>query len=153
MIFPVRTNFFLKNVLRCASHYTGSADLTASFHKLSFCQRYCPEYKVQSSCSGNSFKKTDGGKLRQRLISFETKCIHTTVNQEKFDSDLSCIQCSGDDVQEIMMKDMIIIPDFVTAEEEQSILDEVEPYLKRLRYESSHWDDVISFIDKRDNDY
>ena len=37
---------------------------------------------------------------------------------------------------------MKIIPDFLTADEENQILEEIEPYLKRLRYEFDHWDDV-----------
>lgn len=37
---------------------------------------------------------------------------------------------------------MRIFPNFVNEEEENSILKEMEPYLKRLRYEGSHWDNV-----------
>lgn len=37
---------------------------------------------------------------------------------------------------------MIVHKDFITSEEEQCILDEIEPYLKRMRYEIDHWDDV-----------
>lgn len=46
------------------------------------------------------------------------------------------------------LKDMKVIPNFITDKEEQSIFQEVEPYLKRLHYESDHWDDVrtIHFI-------
>jgi alkylated DNA repair protein alkB family protein 7 len=38
---------------------------------------------------------------------------------------------------------MQVYEDFVTESEEKSLLKEVEPYLKRLRYETSHWDDAI----------
>lgn len=41
------------------------------------------------------------------------------------------------------IKDMIVIENFITPEEETSILTEIEPYLKRLRYERDHWDDAI----------
>lgn len=34
--------------------------------------------------------------------------------------------------------------DFVTDKEEVILLAEVEPHMKRLRYEKAHWDDVIS---------
>lgn len=37
---------------------------------------------------------------------------------------------------------MRVIKDFVTAEEEQRLIQEIEPTLSRLPYESSHWDDV-----------
>lgn len=37
----------------------------------------------------------------------------------------------------------IIKNDFITKTEENTLLIEVEPHMKRLRYEKSHWDDVI----------
>lgn len=37
---------------------------------------------------------------------------------------------------------LLVQEDFISEEEEQELLDEVEPYLKRLRYEYDHWDDV-----------
>lgn len=48
-----------------------------------------------------------------------------------------------DNVKRDFIKDMQIIEDFVTPEEEESILKEIEPYLKRMRYERDHWDDAI----------
>ncbi|XP_052857020.1 alpha-ketoglutarate-dependent dioxygenase alkB homolog 7, mitochondrial-like [Drosophila gunungcola] len=39
--------------------------------------------------------------------------------------------------------DMRVISDFVTAEEEQCLIWEIEPHISRLPYESSHWDDAI----------
>uniref|UniRef100_A0A1L8E0V0 Putative alpha-ketoglutarate-dependent dioxygenase alkb protein 7 mitochondrial n=1 Tax=Nyssomyia neivai TaxID=330878 RepID=A0A1L8E0V0_9DIPT len=41
------------------------------------------------------------------------------------------------------MKDMIVIPDFITQQEVFKMLEEIEPYLKRMRYEFDHWDDAI----------
>lgn len=38
--------------------------------------------------------------------------------------------------------DMKLLPNFITEEEEQKLFEEVEPYMKRLRYEYDHWDDV-----------
>ena len=38
--------------------------------------------------------------------------------------------------------DMVVINDFVSETEEMSILKEINPYMARLRYEYSHWDDV-----------
>ncbi|CAG7822379.1 unnamed protein product [Allacma fusca] len=38
---------------------------------------------------------------------------------------------------------MLLYPDFVSAEDEQSLMKELEPYLSRLHYETSHWDDAI----------
>lgn len=44
--------------------------------------------------------------------------------------------------KESMLNDFIVVPDFVSLEEEQSLLEEVDPYMKRLKYEFDHWDDV-----------
>ncbi|XP_076230512.1 alpha-ketoglutarate-dependent dioxygenase alkB homolog 7, mitochondrial [Nomia melanderi] len=38
---------------------------------------------------------------------------------------------------------MQIIPNFISINEEQSLMEEIEPYMKRLRYEEAHWDDAI----------
>ncbi|KOC64403.1 putative alpha-ketoglutarate-dependent dioxygenase ABH7 [Habropoda laboriosa] len=38
---------------------------------------------------------------------------------------------------------MQILPNFITIEEENSLMKEVDPYMKRLRYEEAHWDDAI----------
>lgn len=50
--------------------------------------------------------------------------------------------------QNELVATMQIFPDFISPEEEKSFVAELEPYLKRLRYESSHWDDV-SFVRSR----
>ncbi|CAN7938727.1 unnamed protein product, partial [Ixodes hexagonus] len=38
---------------------------------------------------------------------------------------------------------VIVHNDFITPDEETTLLKEIETQLKRLRYESSHWDDAI----------
>uniref|UniRef100_A0A1B6LUG8 Alpha-ketoglutarate-dependent dioxygenase AlkB-like domain-containing protein n=1 Tax=Graphocephala atropunctata TaxID=36148 RepID=A0A1B6LUG8_9HEMI len=40
-------------------------------------------------------------------------------------------------------KNMLIIDSFLSTEEEKSLLIEIEPYMKRLHYEFSHWDNAI----------
>ncbi|XP_045769960.1 alpha-ketoglutarate-dependent dioxygenase alkB homolog 7, mitochondrial [Maniola jurtina] len=42
-----------------------------------------------------------------------------------------------------ILRHMRILPNFVTEEEECGILAEVEPQLKRMRYEYDHWDNAI----------
>ena len=46
----------------------------------------------------------------------------------------------------ILGKDMLVYPNFLSEAEEQSLLSEVEPYMKRLRYEFDHWDNVREFM-------
>ncbi|XP_052900077.1 alpha-ketoglutarate-dependent dioxygenase alkB homolog 7, mitochondrial [Anopheles moucheti] len=45
--------------------------------------------------------------------------------------------------RETFSKDMRVMDQFVDEKEENSLLEEIEPYLKRLRYEFDHWDDAI----------
>ncbi|XP_076756510.1 alpha-ketoglutarate-dependent dioxygenase alkB homolog 7, mitochondrial [Xylocopa sonorina] len=42
-----------------------------------------------------------------------------------------------------LVNTMQIIPNFVTVEEEKSLMEEIDPYMQKLRYEQSHWDDAI----------
>lgn len=44
-----------------------------------------------------------------------------------------------------VLRNMRILPDFVTEAEEAALLAEVEPQLKRMRYEFDHWDNVRFF--------
>lgn len=47
-----------------------------------------------------------------------------------------------EDERKNFIKDMQVIPSFISEDEEIHLLNEIEPYLKRLRYEFDHWDDV-----------
>lgn len=38
---------------------------------------------------------------------------------------------------------LTLIPNFISEEEESALFEEVNPYLRKLRYERSHWDDAI----------
>ncbi|XP_019544670.2 alpha-ketoglutarate-dependent dioxygenase alkB homolog 7, mitochondrial [Aedes albopictus] len=51
-------------------------------------------------------------------------------------------QWPQDDRQQFLAG-MTVLADFITEEEEQTLLQEIEPYLKRMRYEFDHWDDAI----------
>lgn len=39
--------------------------------------------------------------------------------------------------------DFVVYENFISLEEEKSLLTEIEPYLSRLRYEHNHWDNAI----------
>jgi len=41
---------------------------------------------------------------------------------------------------------MKIFPDFISEKEEDILIKEVEPYMRQLRYEFSHWDDVSKLL-------
>lgn len=46
-----------------------------------------------------------------------------------------------------------VVPDMITEAEEEMLMKEVEPHLKRLKYEFDHWDDVRSFVATSSQDY
>jgi hypothetical protein len=41
---------------------------------------------------------------------------------------------------------MKVLENFLTSDEEEEFLKEIEPYLKRMRYEFDHWDDVSQLM-------
>lgn len=49
-----------------------------------------------------------------------------------------------EDVKEKFIQDMGVVENFITSQEEQEILAEIEPYLKRMKYERDHWDEAIN---------
>ncbi|KAJ0173386.1 hypothetical protein K1T71_011562 [Dendrolimus kikuchii] len=81
------------------------------------------------------------------------KRLYSGVIQSKLDvksGDTSLVEISETwkaeeepDLRAAVLRDMQVFPDFVTEEEEQSMLAELEPYLKRMRYEFDHWDNAI----------
>ncbi|XP_054015902.1 alpha-ketoglutarate-dependent dioxygenase alkB homolog 7, mitochondrial [Hylaeus anthracinus] len=53
------------------------------------------------------------------------------------------IDINAENWREELYNTMQVIPNFVSVQEENSLIEEVDPYMKRLRYEQSHWDDAI----------
>lgn len=47
------------------------------------------------------------------------------------------------DMKNVLLECCTVIPNFITEKEEASLLDEINPHMKRMRYEKSHWDDVM----------
>lgn len=66
----------------------------------------------------------------------------TVSAKDSVESGSNVMEFSDDATKNVLSKDMQVINNFVTEEEEEALFKEVEPHLKRLRYESSHWDDV-----------
>ncbi|KAG8598554.1 hypothetical protein GDO81_002655 [Engystomops pustulosus] len=46
-------------------------------------------------------------------------------------------------VLSLLSSGLTLQPDFITAEEEAALCRELEPVLRKKRYESGHWDDAI----------
>ncbi|XP_043602781.1 alpha-ketoglutarate-dependent dioxygenase alkB homolog 7, mitochondrial isoform X1 [Bombus pyrosoma] len=45
--------------------------------------------------------------------------------------------------EEELERTMQVLPNFITVEEEKSLMEEIDSYVRRLKYEQSHWDDAI----------
>lgn len=41
-----------------------------------------------------------------------------------------------------LVSSMTVYDDFLSVDEEETLCQEIEPYIKRLRYEFDHWDNV-----------
>ena len=46
------------------------------------------------------------------------------------------------ETEEMVKSGVKVYENFVSEEEEKSLMAEIEPQFKRLRYENTHWDDV-----------
>ncbi|XP_077295487.1 alpha-ketoglutarate-dependent dioxygenase alkB homolog 7, mitochondrial [Arctopsyche grandis] len=61
--------------------------------------------------------------------------------------DLSaCWDKASENIEHIkcgLLKGMKIVPNFISEAEENALFAEIEPYMKRMRYEFDHWDDAI----------
>ena len=89
-----------------------------------------------------------------RLLKRDLSRPSSEKSVSQLDYDIQCISCDDDVTKEVVMRDMLIYNDFITPEEEESLFSEVEPYLKRMRYEYDHWDNVSKMShddDKRIN--
>lgn len=56
--------------------------------------------------------------------------------------DLHYLEEDQIDLLQLMISNMTVLPNFITSEEEENLMKEVEPILKRRRYEFDHWDNV-----------
>lgn len=65
-----------------------------------------------------------------------------SIVQETSLHSIEYLDASDRDVYDILAKDMTVQKDFLSEEEELSLLNEVDIYMKRLRYEFDHWDNV-----------
>ncbi|XP_064626848.1 alpha-ketoglutarate-dependent dioxygenase alkB homolog 7, mitochondrial-like [Lineus longissimus] len=72
---------------------------------------------------------------------FGVKNIHT--NLANLVPSLSCMDASDDSTFSTLSSDMLIYENFIDEEEERDLFNEIEPYVKKLRYEYDHWDNAI----------
>lgn len=69
--------------------------------------------------------------------------VPSKENAHKLPKNIKFFESASPVALEQVTSSMQIYLDFITETEEQKLLDEVEHVLKRIRYETSHWDDAI----------
>ena len=124
--------------------------LTFLSHVINTCkQRYILHFiiemfnKITKFISINPFVGRKSQFLRQftRFKSIESRGNNN--NNKTFDNNCDYLDSNNVEAFNSIKKSMKVLNDFVSEEEEESLIKEIEPYIKRLRYESSHWDDAI----------
>lgn len=56
-----------------------------------------------------------------------------------------CYECASTSLAELARRDMIVVNDFITEDEENNLLQEIEPKWRRLKYQFDHWDNVMFY--------
>uniref|UniRef100_A0A0B7A0F7 Alpha-ketoglutarate-dependent dioxygenase AlkB-like domain-containing protein n=2 Tax=Arion vulgaris TaxID=1028688 RepID=A0A0B7A0F7_9EUPU len=106
--------------------------------------RHC--YYSTATCENKSFHKNSVWTCT--LNASVSDVLSNTVRkfstaEETSHQTFDYIDASDKDLHDILAKDMIVHKDFLSEEEENSLLHEVERYMSRLRYEFDHWDNAI----------
>lgn len=52
-------------------------------------------------------------------------------------------QCSSPELANLARKEIVVMNDFITDEEEECLVKDIEPKWKRLKYQFDHWDNAI----------
>ncbi|XP_075528927.1 alpha-ketoglutarate-dependent dioxygenase alkB homolog 7, mitochondrial isoform X3 [Dermacentor variabilis] len=84
-------------------------------------------------------------KLSRRLYSAQVDFSDASKPRAALTEEYVKAHFEGSDTDTLaeVTQSMTVYDDFVTPEEETTLIAEIEPQYKRLRYESSHWDDAI----------
>ncbi|XP_018344452.1 PREDICTED: alpha-ketoglutarate-dependent dioxygenase alkB homolog 7, mitochondrial isoform X2 [Trachymyrmex septentrionalis] len=74
------------------------------------------------------------------------RAFYCSTSKHNIDSNSEKTISSNDAIKDWRVKlydSMKVLPNFISEEEEDILIQEVDPYMKRLRYEFSHWDNAI----------
>ncbi|KAJ9579112.1 hypothetical protein L9F63_024781 [Diploptera punctata] len=76
-------------------------------------------------------------------VNISSSCHKQNLIDPKWEKYIMFSKDFDDSAKVALARDMVIHEEFLSEEEEKSIFQEVEPYMKKLRYEFAHWDDAI----------
>lgn len=71
------------------------------------------------------------------------KDVHMVNTEPEWNKYLLFCKEFDESAKEPLIRDMIVYEEFLNEQEENCLFKEVEPYMKKLRYEFAHWDDAI----------
>ncbi|XP_074041878.1 alpha-ketoglutarate-dependent dioxygenase alkB homolog 7, mitochondrial isoform X2 [Leptinotarsa decemlineata] len=90
--------------------------------------------KAEECASHGSLAFSDQSRISPSTKILETIPNYLSLSQDFIDNPERALE---------LVSGMTVHKDFLSEDEEKSILNEIEPYMKRLRYEFDHWDDAI----------
>uniref|UniRef100_A0A6M2D1J9 Putative transcription factor collier-like protein ovary overexpressed n=1 Tax=Rhipicephalus microplus TaxID=6941 RepID=A0A6M2D1J9_RHIMP len=95
--------------------------------------------KMRCNLLSNTFKPT------RWLCSAQIDVANASKGRAVLTEEYVSAHFEGSDANTLaeVAQSMTVYDDFVTPEEESTLFAEIEPQYKRMRYESSHWDDAI----------
>ncbi|XP_043236056.1 alpha-ketoglutarate-dependent dioxygenase alkB homolog 7, mitochondrial-like [Amphibalanus amphitrite] len=97
---------------------------------------------LQNLCFCSSTRNKDKQTSSQSLNDHE----NSKVGGEQLEPDHSCIKLTGNwehECKTAVLSNMLVFRNFISEAEEEGIMAEIGPYLRRMRYEFDHWDDAI----------
>ncbi|XP_047500701.1 alpha-ketoglutarate-dependent dioxygenase alkB homolog 7, mitochondrial-like isoform X2 [Penaeus chinensis] len=106
------------------------------------------EYAQSALAQRNIFSFMSKEQLQTPPAPLQIRRYASNLSQENCNSGrlleyLHFHQETSVETREAVSSSFVVLRDFVTEEEEKTLLKEVEPHLKRLHYEHDHWDDAI----------
>ena len=115
----------------------------------SFLQQQLSDTQIKRPHGSLSWSRKTHQNIRfwRNLLCSEYLCCpkKSVANSERHystDESKSYLDVKDPKLKEIISRDMIVKTDFLTENEEESLISEVNKYMKRLRYEFDHWDNV-----------
>lgn len=108
----------------------------------------CEEYAQSALARRNISSYMSKEQLQTPLAPLQIRHYASNLSQEnckygRLPEYLHFHQETSVETREAVSSSFVVLRDFVTKEEEETLLKEVEPHLKRLHYEHDHWDDAI----------
>ncbi|PSN55804.1 Alpha-ketoglutarate-dependent dioxygenase alkB 7 [Blattella germanica] len=112
----------------------------------------CARYLLNKKCVyRHIFTQIRHFKLRSKVLSINKESINTynsscqgeNTDNPNWKNYMSFCKSYENTSKHLMIRDMTVYENFLTEDEEKSLHEEVEPYMKRMRYEFDHWDDAI----------